>query len=81
MTLAVLAATAAPAGQPVPPLEPVAFHTVAKDDGASSRLTERTGMVIRGDRRWKRTWRRLTRPRVHHHRRHHVAVSRGTRPP
>jgi hypothetical protein len=35
MTLALLAA------QPVPPLEPVPFRTVATDDGAASRLTER----------------------------------------
>jgi hypothetical protein len=62
---ALLAATgvlaAAPAsGQAIPPLEPVPFHTVAKDDGTSSRLTRRTGLVIRGERRWQRVWRKLT---------------------
>lgn len=65
MRLALLTVTAvlaaAPAGaQPVPPLEPVPFHTVAKGDGASSRIVRRTGLVIRGERRWKRVWRKLT---------------------
>jgi PrcB C-terminal/PASTA domain len=46
--------------KPLPPLEPVPFRTVAKDDGASSELKRRTGLVIRGERRWKRVWRSLT---------------------
>jgi hypothetical protein len=47
--------TAAPASA-----EPVPFRTVAKDDGASSELNRRAGLVIRGERRWKRVWRKLT---------------------
>jgi PrcB C-terminal len=76
MTLALLAATAVLAAQPVPPLEPVPFQTVAKDDGAASRLTARTGLVIRGERRWKRTWRKLTATMKPRPRRPHVDFSR-----
>jgi hypothetical protein len=56
---AVLAAAPASA-QPVPPLEPVPFRTVAKDDGASSKLKRRTAFAIRSERRWQRVWLKLT---------------------
>jgi hypothetical protein len=45
---------------PVPPLEPVPFRTVAKGDGGSSELKRRVGLTIRGERRWKRVWRKLS---------------------
>jgi hypothetical protein len=56
---AVLAAAPASA-QAIPPLKPVPFHTVAKDDGGSSKLKRRTGLVIRSEQRWKRVWRKLS---------------------
>jgi hypothetical protein len=89
MTLALLAATAVlAAAQPVPPLEPVPLHTVAKDDGAASRLTDRAGLVIRGERRWKRTWRELKatieprprRPRIDFTRHMLLVAVQGRRP-
>lgn len=45
---------------PTPPLEPVTFRTIAKDDGASSELQKPAGLAIRGQRHWKRVWRSLT---------------------
>ena len=93
MTLALFAAiaalTAAPADvQSVPPLEPVRFQKVAKDDGASSRLQKRTGFAIRGEKRWKRTWRKLTatiqprprRPRVDFSRHMLLVAVQGRQP-
>lgn len=52
---ATLLLTAAPASA-----APVPFRTVAKGDGASSELKRRAGLVIRGEERWKRVWRKLT---------------------
>jgi PrcB C-terminal len=54
------AAAPGPALAPLPPLEPVRFHTVAKDEGASSELRRRAGLVIRGERHWRRVWRSLS---------------------
>jgi PrcB C-terminal len=58
-SLAMLAATPATA-QPVATNDPVPVRTIAKGDGAASSLTRQSGLVIRGERRWRRVWRKLT---------------------
>ena len=72
---------------PIPPLKPVRFRTVARG-GIGSSLAERTGRVIRTDRRWREVWRELTaggvprrkRPRIDFEREMLLLVTQGPRP-
>ncbi len=72
---------------PIPPLKPVRFRTVVKG-GIGSALAERTGRVIRTERRWREVWRDLTAggvprrklPRIDFEREMLLLVTQGPRP-
>ena len=72
---------------PIPPLKPVRFRTVVKG-GIGNALAERTGRVIRSERRWREVWRELTAgaepprklPRIDFEREMLLLVTQGPRP-
>jgi hypothetical protein len=68
---------------PAAEARPVAFHTVARGDGASSELTQRRAFLVRGAERWGEVWRRLeptrTRPRVNFSRDMVLVVLQGAK--
>jgi hypothetical protein len=72
---------------PIPPLKPVRFRTVAKGDLGNA-LGERTGRVVRTERRWRELWRELTAgamprrklPRIDFEREMLLLVTQGPRP-
>jgi hypothetical protein len=82
--LAAVGALAAALASPAPPVRPVPFRTVAIGDGSSSRSHQRTGMVVKGERRWSKVWRSLRAegrlPRIDFSRQMLLVASQGRQP-